>query len=406
MRHKTRLNAEWIKAKIKLRVKDNVELAKVNSRFIPRWARINTLRITQAVLLAGMSDFKVVQSLQALAPNCVYVDEHIHSLLAFSPDQNLTNHKYYIDGSLIIQNKASCIPAAVLAPPPGATVIDACAAPGNKTTHLAALLGNNGKLFAFERDNKRVMVLRNMLQKAGAKTEVIHGDFTRSDPHDAQFAQVSHLLLDPSCSGSGIVNRLDYLTQSVVNDKTSRDTAENDHQVSSTDQDRLDALSSFQLALLLHAMKFPAAEKITYSTCSIHAIENEHVVIEALRKAPKGWQLCRRAQVLPDWPHRGNSAECGGNEDLAQGLIRAVPGEMGTIGFFVACFERRTVDSKRKHADTALFVKEDDEERGVEQHDNAEGLINQAANEASKKKNKRRKKTKNMTSMAKKVETS
>ena len=63
-------------------------------------------------------------------------------------------------GRLIIQQKASCFSALALAPPKGAHVIDACAAPGSKTSHLAALLQNSGAVYAFDRDSVRLEILR------------------------------------------------------------------------------------------------------------------------------------------------------------------------------------------------------------------------------------------------------
>eukprot|EP00966_Prymnesium_polylepis_P162442 3754417-Prymnesium_polylepis.1 len=72
-------------------------------------------------------------------------------------------------GKLIIQQKASCFPAVALAPPPGATVIDACAAPGNKTSHLAAIMGNRGRVFAFEVNERRCELLRQMMDAKGAR---------------------------------------------------------------------------------------------------------------------------------------------------------------------------------------------------------------------------------------------
>jgi 16S rRNA C967 or C1407 C5-methylase (RsmB/RsmF family) len=50
----------------------------------------------------------------------------------------------------VLQSRASCMPAHALAPQPGWAVVDACAAPGNKTTHLAALMANRGTITAFE----------------------------------------------------------------------------------------------------------------------------------------------------------------------------------------------------------------------------------------------------------------
>lgn len=396
LRHKTRLNAEWIKSKVKLRVKNDTDLAKIDSTFLPRWARINTLKCKTDDLLAELAEFKLVEKLENLEPKCLYRDEHVNDLLAFSPQESLANHKLYLDGRLIFQNKASCIPAVVLNPPTSASVIDACAAPGNKTTHLAALLNNNGKLFAFERDERRHNVLKSMLEKAGANADVIHGDFTRADPNEPRFANVTHLLLDPSCSGSGIVNRLDYLTETTSH---ATDSIENDTRSAVMDQDRLDSLSSFQLALLLHAMKFPAAEKITYSTCSVHAVENEHVVLEALRKSP-GWRVCARSDSLPKWPNRGLVDECAGDVELADGLIRAAPGSMGTIGFFVACLVRQR---KKRTLDDTLFVADDEADActrsNVPHDETAELTASTSSNNVRmqrKKKKKKKKKTKSL----------
>ena len=105
-------------------------------------------------------------------------------------------------GELILQQKASCFPALALAPPPGASVIDGCAAPGNKTTHLAALMGNEGSLLAFEQDARRCALLEQMLTDRGAScARAVHGSFLDAEPSDHPC--VSHILLDPSCSSSG-----------------------------------------------------------------------------------------------------------------------------------------------------------------------------------------------------------
>jgi len=110
---------------------------------------------------------------------------------------------------------------------------------------------------------------------------------------------------------------------------------------------RLASLSAFQLELLIHAFKFPAARKITYSTCSIHAEENEFVVQNALQSAiakERGWRILKRDEQvsgMKNWPVRGSLEACGGNELLAESCIRANKGdEHGTMGFFLAGFVR------------------------------------------------------------------
>src|SRR6201999_3685824 len=93
--------------------------------------------------------------------------------------------------------------------------IDGCAAPGNKTSHLAALLAESRKtknrIYACERDAGRSKTLKTMIERSGADTVMVKAqcDFLTLDPHDKQYRKVTHLLLDPSCSGSGIIGRED-----------------------------------------------------------------------------------------------------------------------------------------------------------------------------------------------------
>src|SRR2546423_1587225 len=93
-------------------------------------------------------------------------------------------------------------------------------------------------------------------------TTILNADFTSLSPDDPQFAKVTSILLDPSCSGSGLLR---------LEDTSASPSA-------SSLQTRLRNLSTFQQRLLKHALSFPSVEKVVYSTCSIHAEENEYVV--------------------------------------------------------------------------------------------------------------------------------
>jgi len=84
--------------------------------------------------------------------------------------------------------------------------------------------------------------------------------------------------------------------------------------------------------VIAHAFKFPACVRVSYSTCSIHSIENEDVVAAACEQgAELGWRL---ANCLSGWERRGEGWEG------AEMCVRANPIEDRTNGFFVACFER------------------------------------------------------------------
>ena len=217
----------------------------------PRWVRVNALKSTlEEQLRTTFAAYAKIDALGEVmaAPSTAKVlkiDELVPDLLALPPNHELSANKAYIQGEIIIQDKASCFPALLLLPRQvrlDGDIIDACAAPGNKTTHLAALMMRStqqqrltieqqqqfrgdeiqaraepktkkaGKIFAFERDAKRTITLRKMVSWAGAGHQVnIKGgtDFLKVNPEDKIFARVKAILLDPSCSGSGIVGRDD-----------------------------------------------------------------------------------------------------------------------------------------------------------------------------------------------------
>ncbi|KAI8960184.1 S-adenosyl-L-methionine-dependent methyltransferase [Daldinia sp. FL1419] len=399
-RHKARLNAEFTRARLR-RKAGSIEALReqVTAEFLggaaayPRWVRVNVLKTTLedqlATTFSAFARVLSVNEVTAAPGKALYVDEHIPNLLAISPSFEIIKTEAYTSGAVILQDKASCFPAYLLDPrSEDGDVIDSCSAPGNKTTHLAAIVHSrvpekekcSQTVYAFEKDPKRARTLEKMVRLAGAKeiTRMSFGqDFLKVDPNSELFANVGCLLLDPSCSGSGIVGRDDmpviYLPDipgafkkplPSSNRKRKRDdsdTGKSTSQPIMVDDDgketvvssekeleaRLEALSSFQLTLLLHAFKFPAAKKITYSTCSIHAQENEQVVLKALRSdiaKERGWRILRRDQQvrgLREWPVRGSIDASDGDAEVAEACIRSYKDDgRGVMGFFVAGFVR------------------------------------------------------------------
>ncbi|KAH8118130.1 S-adenosyl-L-methionine-dependent methyltransferase [Phellopilus nigrolimitatus] len=337
LRHKTRLHAELTKIKIKRGAKTLAELAQggdARADLIPRYVRVNTLLWTMEEAIQHFFSKGFEEDGDPLvSKKSIRRDEHVPNLLLFHPSSSFHDDVLLASGKIILQDKASCFPPVVLAPPARADthVIDATAAPGNKTTLLSALMRGLGRLYAFERDEKRFGILRKMLAKARCgNVEPTNADFLSVNPMDEKYARVSHILLDPSCSGSGIVNRLDHLLE------TENESDGDDQEV------RLQRLAIFQLMMIKHAMKFPFAEKIVYSTCSVHAAENEKVICQALAsdEAQGRFVLAAKKDVLPAWKRRGLQEEMSESSGDAESLIRCVPGDDHTNGFFVSCFIR------------------------------------------------------------------
>lgn len=221
MKHRSRLQSELARMKVKQKVSRNEDLlpARVQQSAgdqLPRYVRVNTLKTTvdDAVDYLKRDGFSYLGQASrlddvSLKGKDFVRDLHLPEVLAFSPKTDFHDHFLYKAGHVVLQDKASCLPAFLLNPTPGSQVIDACAAPGNKTSHLAAIMKNKGKLFAFDLDAKRLATMSTLLLRAGVTChQLANCDFLKVDPGSPQYKDVEYILLDPSCSGSGGVTRL------------------------------------------------------------------------------------------------------------------------------------------------------------------------------------------------------
>ncbi|KAI0976431.1 S-adenosyl-L-methionine-dependent methyltransferase [Xylaria arbuscula] len=418
-RHKARLTSELTRARLRRKAASIDALRQVvtaealgEAGSYPRWVRVNTFKTTlQDQLDTTFKDFTRVSSVKdimTIPGKLIHVDEHVPNLLALSPSFEITKTHAYTSGTVILQDKASCFPAYLLDPhPQDGDVIDSCSAPGNKTTHVAAIVRSRmekensegpGKrtVYAFEKDRHRARTLDKMVNLAGAQeiTRMSLGqDFLKVDPEAALYKNVGALLLDPSCSGSGIVGRDTMPTihlpeqpgakkSSPLDNKNRKRKREDGAEegrpgqimvdddgketVVSSEREmkaRLEALASFQLTLLLHAFAFPAARRVTYSTCSVAAEENEQVVLKALRSdvaLRRGWRIMRREEQVDGmraWPVRGSLEGSEGGAEVAEACIRSYQGDgRGVMGFFVAGFVRDATAAEGNGAATRTGV--------------------------------------------------
>ncbi|KAM4886758.1 LOW QUALITY PROTEIN: 28S rRNA (cytosine-C(5))-methyltransferase [Sylvia borin] len=284
---------------------------------VPRYVRVNTLKTCVDDVIdffkrqgyAYLGKAASVEELKTLSGKKFFLDLHLPELLVFPSQTDFHDNLLYTSGHIILQDKASCLPAFLL----GCSrshVIDACAAPGNKTSHLAAILKNKGQIFAFDVDPKRIATMNTLLTRAGYTGCPAQQDFLTVDPRDPKYSRVTHILLDPSCSGSGMVTRgpVEEVPPSA----------------------ELQALAGFQRRVLNHALSFPALQRLVYSTF-LHQEENEHVVQAVLQECGQAFRL---VTAFPSWPCRGLAAFSGAERS------RASPAETLTHGFFVAVLEQ------------------------------------------------------------------
>ncbi|KRX81262.1 putative methyltransferase NSUN5 [Trichinella sp. T6] len=294
---------------------------------IPRYARVNTLIRDTADVVHYMESLgmtlippgnteKHLKAISVLEKWQFTLDLDVADLLIFAPGMDLHDDNLLQTGQLILEDKSSCLPVICLDLEPGTTVLDICAAPGNKTSHMASLMNNKGKIISVDHHKDRVMTLRMRLESFKVTCcEVIEQDFLKFSDYDPIFENVTHVLLDPPCSGSGVVNRVDFSDDEAM------------------DENRLKRLSNLQAMMLKKALSQSSVMRCVYSTCSIYEEENEAVVEEILKTFGDQFAL---EEALPGWTHRGLDTY-----EFGSLCVRCSPEEDMTNGFFVAVFQRK-----------------------------------------------------------------
>ncbi|KAL0238487.1 hypothetical protein GEMRC1_012960 [Eukaryota sp. GEM-RC1] len=238
-------------------------------------------------------------------------DHHVPGLLKISDTDlipPLHKHPRVISFDVVVQNKSSCFPVVVLNPPKNAVILDACAAPGSKTTMLAGWHNKPSKIIAVEICKKRFPLLERNLVGFTSDIEpslvpdvdLVPASFLDIEPTDSPFNTVEYILVDAQCSGSGSFKVMSdsVLGKFIKNPQVFEDGVD-DVRVS---KNVLTRLQDDQIELLSHALSFPSAKKVVYSTCSVHSEENEEVVAKVLLRH-RNWTL---EHALPEWDLRGN----------------------------------------------------------------------------------------------------
>jgi 16S rRNA (cytosine967-C5)-methyltransferase len=256
----------------------------------PLTVRANTLRTTREALAARLEAEEDVRATPtSRAPEGLEV-EH-----GGAPGR----WKALTDGEAVPQDEASMLVSRLLDPQPGDLVADACAAPGTKTTHLAALMRDRGRIVAFDPQPARLALVERAAARLGVTiVETREGPVEALAPALAE--RCDRVLVDAPCSNLGVLRR---------NPEVKWRRAPGDVLVAA-DRQRgiLEAAAS---------MVRPGGW-LVYATCSLEPEENEQVVHEFLT-ARAGWHVDAPAE--PALPLD------------ADGVLRCLPHVHGTDGF-------------------------------------------------------------------------
>ncbi len=213
--------------------------------------------------------------------------------------------KDYKDGKFIAQDVAAMMASEALSPKPGEFCIDVCAAPGGKTTHLAELMENNGRVIAFDIHPHKVDIINKNAQRMGLsiiRAECGDATVLRKD----LCGKVDKVLADVPCSGLGIIRRKPDIKWN---------------------KDDISELPELQMKILENAASYlKVGGELVYSTCTLSKEENEGVICEFVKKHTD-FEFVKIE--LPGSLMREN-----------EGYITLYPNIDGTDGFFISKIKR------------------------------------------------------------------
>jgi tRNA (cytosine40_48-C5)-methyltransferase len=230
---------------------------------------------------------------------------------------NLGSSHEFLQGYYYLQNIASMLSAIILDPKPNDVVIDMCAAPGSKSTHLAQLMKNEGMLILIEKNLNRIPALEVNLRRMGIiNSIVLNMDATNLSNINVKGDKI---LLDAPCTGEGLIRQ----DSSRKKSKKMKD---------------IEKMSSIQKRLLTTGLKaLNSGGVLLYCTCSIAPEENELVVHEILNK----FNNFKIVEISKNYGVKGLTKVFGLN--LSKDLMfsqRLYPHLHDTIGFYFCLIKK------------------------------------------------------------------
>ena len=179
--------------------------------------------------------------------------------------KNITKTKEYIEGNITIQDEAAGLSSFVLAPKEGEIVLDACSAPGGKTTYLAELMHNKGNIVAWDIYEERLKQVDQNAKRLGI-------DIIQTEVHDATKLKEEYvekfdkILLDVPCLGLGVIRRKPDI-------KWNRQ------------EEDIKEISDIQFNILKTCSKYLKKNgTLVYSTCSMLKEENDAIIEKFIKE--------------------------------------------------------------------------------------------------------------------------
>lgn len=233
-------------------LEETANLCRANNQNPVLSLRVNLLRTTRGEVLSLLRRSGFVAREGKLCKESVVVEQA--SVIEELPG--------FREGFFTVQDEASTYAGVLLDPRPEDTILDACAAPGGKATHLAERMKNRGRLLAVDLHANRLDLVKEQCERLGlTNVETIAGDFVELA---AELPAAQGVLVDAPCTGTGVLRRKPDIRWHLR-------------------PEQIAELSLLQLRLIrAAASKVVPGGKLVYSTCSLEREENEDLVAQFL----------------------------------------------------------------------------------------------------------------------------
>lgn len=254
------------------------KLLKANNEMPPFTIRVNTLKTSKSDLMSNLKElgFEIEETVYDNALNIL------------NP-KGIIDTKYFDEGHFYVQDLGSILVASFLNPRENSSLLDLCAAPGGKTTHLAELMNNTGEIMACDKSQGKIKLIQENAKRLGVKnieTRVNDARVLNKDFID----KFDYVLVDAPCSGTGLYRKKPDIKWN-------------------KDLEDIKSLAEIQLEILDKAKDYVKdGGELLYSTCSLSKIENEDVVNKFLENN-KNFKIkkLRNREVLKLFPSTDGS---------------------------------------------------------------------------------------------------
>lgn len=295
---------DWLYNKLEAQfgAEETEKLAHALNQPAPLDLRVNTLKTNRDAVLARFAEEGIGAAAGPLSPTAIRLREK----------PALAKHALFLEGAFEVQDEGSQLLGYLVEPKRGEMVVDFCAGAGGKTLLLGALMKNTGRLYAYDVSDKRLAKLKPRLARSGlSNVHPIRIEHERDTKIKRLAGKVDRVLVDAPCSGLGTLRRNPDLKWR----QSENSVAE---------------LSLKQAAILDAAAKMVRpGGRVVYATCSLLTAENDAIIAAFLASHPD-FTLTPACDVLA---RHGIT--------LAGDMLRLLPHQHGTDGFFAAVLDKK-----------------------------------------------------------------